>query len=159
MAIYMKMNGAEGNVTSKGYEGWIQLESLDNGISRRIQARVGQTGNRERTIPSFQEIEITKHIDPSTYFLYQTACCDQTISEIEIHACSTDTEVSPYAKYILNHVMISHYQEVMDADKQPIEMLRLNFTKIQKTYMARDAMNKPQNPATFGFDLTTAKKL
>src|SRR3989339_322873 len=133
MAIYMKMNGAEGNVTSKGYEGWIQLESLDNGISRRIQARIGQTGNRERTIPSFQEIEI--------------------------HACSTGTEVSPYAKYILNHVMISHYQEVIDADKQPIEMLRLNFTKIQKTYMARDAMNKPQNPATFGFDLTTAKKL
>jgi len=159
MALFMKINGMKGNVTSQGYEGWIQLSSLDNGVHRKIATNVGRTADREGSTPSFQEVEITKDIDSSTPSLYQYACEGQAIPEIEIHACSTGKELSPYAKYKISNVMISGYDEAVLDEEAPFEKITLNFTKIQKTYISRDSNNKPQSPTTFGYDLEQAKKL
>ena len=159
MALFMKINGMKGNVTSQGYESWIELLSINNGVKRQISTRVGRTADREGTTPSFQEVEITKNIDASTPQLYQAACVDQAIPEVEIHACSTGKELSPYAKYKFSNVIISRYYETIHNEKYPVEMLKLNFTKVQKTYISRDSSNKSQSPTTFGFDLETAKKL
>ncbi len=159
MALFMKINSMKGNVTSQGYEGWIQLTSMDNGVKRNINTNVGKTTDREGTKPSFQEIEITKDIDSSTPGLYQYACEGDALTEVEIHACSTGQSLSPYAKYKLSNVIVSSYHEAVFGEEHPFEKLTLNFTKIQKTYISRDSQNKPQSPTTFGFDLEKAKKL
>ncbi len=159
MALFMKINGVKGNVTSQGYEGWIQLSSMDNGIKRNMATKVGKTADRESTTPSFQEIEITKDIDSSTPTLYQYACEGHSMTNVEIHACSTGQTLSPYAKIQLSNVVVSSYHETILGDEQPFEEITLNFTKIQKTYISRDSQNKPQSPITFGFDLEKAKKL
>ncbi len=159
MSIFMQIKGVKGNVTTKGYEGWIQLRSFDNGVKRNITSQVGRVTDREGAKPSFQEIEVTKNIDLSTPALYQDACEGTSIPVVEIHVCSTGAELSPYAKYKLNNVVISRYNEVVLGEEHPFEIIGLNFTKIEKTYISRDSQNKPQSPVTFGYDLETAKKL
>lgn len=159
MAIYMRINDVTGDVTTKGYEGWILLSSIDNGVSRAIETKVGRVADRDNAVPCFQAVELTKKIDLATPKLYQYACEATVMPVVEIHLCSTGKELMPYAKYQLHNVMISSYHESAIGEEHPHEIIVLNFTKIQKSYIQRNAQNQIGNPMTFGFDLEKAKRM
>lgn len=70
--------------------------------------------------------------------------------------CSTDKEIQPYVKYLLENVIVSSHYNYMSSGAVPLESLTLNYTKIQKTYIGRDSSNKPLSPNTTGYDLEKA---
>lgn len=159
MAIYMKAKGFSGNVTAKGYENWIELDSVDFGVKRAITTRVGRVSDRERGTPDFSEAEVLKRLDASSNELFQSVCTGSAIPTLEIHLCSTGQTIQPYVKYLLENVIVSSHYNTVVSGAVPYERFTLNYTKIQKSYIGRDGSNQSLAPHTTGYDLEKAGQI
>src|SRR6185295_14966275 len=71
MAIYMKCAGIDGQVTAKGHEKWIELQSCQFGVGRGISSATGSDANREASAPSVSEIVVTKVTDATSPLFFQ----------------------------------------------------------------------------------------
>jgi type VI secretion system secreted protein Hcp len=57
MAIYLKLGGVEGEVTTKGFEKQIEIMSASFGTARNIASAARKTNNRETSEPSQSPFE------------------------------------------------------------------------------------------------------
>ena len=71
MAIYLEIEGIEGNITAKGFEKMIEVSSFNWGVGRAISQNTGRMTNREASRPSISEITLTKVVDKATPLLVQ----------------------------------------------------------------------------------------
>ena len=70
VSVYLKVPLIDGEVTTEGFRGWIELNSLQYGVSRNVSSGAG--GNtRESSAPNIGEIVVTKHFDKASAKLYQ----------------------------------------------------------------------------------------
>ena len=67
MAIYLEIEGIEGNITAKGYEKMIEVSSFNWGVGRAISQNAGRMANREASRPSISEITLTKVVKQHHY--------------------------------------------------------------------------------------------
>lgn len=162
MSIYMRVQGIEGNVTAKGHEKWIELNSLDFAASRNIQTRTGKTSDREATLPTVGEVVVSLDMNKASPNLFSEACVGKA-KTVKIDVCQTGTEnAKPYLEYTLNNVLFSSYEVRInnnDSHGAPEEVLTLNFDKIEMKYIPFDEKNNPQSPIPTGYDLTTGTKV
>lgn len=160
MAIYMKIDGLDGSVTSKGHENWIELETFSTGLARHVSTEVGRVVNREGSVPHFSEVQISKRADKSSQLLFEKACKGAALPQVLIDICATDSDLKPYSQYKFSKVILSHYNDsAFGQDHGSIEYIMLNFTQIEKTFTPRDIDNKPLSPVTAGYNLQRAEKL
>lgn len=164
MAIYMKLDGINGNVTAKGYEKWIELESIDFSVSRHIDTKPGKVTDRESTRPSVSEFSITKLMDSATPALFTEACVGKSKKTVLIHCCQTGDNINPYMEYTFNNVIISNYHVNLEIPAEgkkayPHETVSLNFDKIEMKFIPYDEAHKAQSPIPAGYDLSTAQKI
>lgn len=164
MAIYMKIDQIPGGVTAKDHEEWIALESLTFHVDRLLSTDPGRIADREGSRPAFSEIEITKLMDRSSPLIFGEASVGKAKDEVVIHVCQTDNYLNPYTEITINHVIISHYEINMQYQREearhvrfyPLEVVRLNFDKIELRYTPYDSENRPQSPIPAGYDLRQA---
>jgi type VI secretion system secreted protein Hcp len=167
MAIYMKIKGIDGHVTTKGYEKWIELDSVGFNVNRSLSTTTGNVTDRERTKPTLSEIAIIKDIDKTTPDLFSAACGTRengkAIDEIDIHVCHTSGDsVKPYIEYTLNNVLLSNYQIQGDnkcEKARPQETISLNYDKIQMKYTSHDEKHGAGSPVRAGYDLSAGTKV
>lgn len=159
MTMYMQIDGIKGDVTISGYQGWIEIEGFDLGVGRNIKVRPGQIQNREGEVPNFQDVTIIKQIDKSTPHLFIQSCTGKAIPNIHIHACSTGETPKPYLKLTLNKSLISKYKRHAIKGVKPVEIIKLNFTKIEDTYIPYDSSQNAGSPIKSGYDLETMTKV
>jgi type VI secretion system secreted protein Hcp len=157
--IFMQIQGVEGNVTAPNYKGWIELDGFDFGVERNVSTKVGQMSDREGTTPRFSEVEIIKRLDKASNDLFTKTCGSKAIPQVNIHICSTDSLLTPYAKYALSDVIISAHNTSAAAETVPQELLSLSYAKIERTYITRDKANKNLAPDTVGYDLVSAQQI
>jgi len=161
----MKMDGAEGNVTAKGYEKWIELSSLNFGVKRSINTKPGKVADRESTRPTVSEVTLTKEMDKSSPALFTEACVGKAKPKVEVHLCQTGENISPFMQYTLENVLVSNYSVNHSSDDNqrktgyPTETVTLNFDKIEMKYTPYDEQHKAQSPIPAGYDLNTAQKI
>jgi type VI secretion system secreted protein Hcp len=69
----------------------------------------------------------------------------------------TATDLDPYSRYELEHVVIGNWSASSGGDR-PIEALTLNFTKITYVHYPMDQKGvKAADPTRVGYDLATAR--
>ena len=153
----MKLKGIDGEVSAKGYERWIELYDIDfGGLHIPMDNVVGKNQNRVNSKPRLGDITITKPLDTSSTRLFDRAHDAQSFPEVEIHYVTNGNPPIKYASYILHNVLLSNYSERhTGSGDRPIEMLALNYLKIEKTYIPRGSDNQPKNPMIIGYDLST----
>jgi type VI secretion system secreted protein Hcp len=154
-AIYMKVEGIKGDVTVKGFEGYIELNSAQFGVGRGISSPTG--GGREATPPSFSEMNISKVTDGTTpaLFLETVAGSGKTVDILFTRTLGTGQEVTYYA-ITLSDVLVSGFSQSSGGDL-PSEALSLNYSKFQMTYTPYDAKGTKGIPIRAGYDLSTGK--
>ena len=131
MPIYMKYGKMKGDVTAKGHEGWIELQSAQMGVHRNITSPSGRGVNRDSS-PAVQEIVITKYQDSSSTELFREGMWGGG-ADVEIHFLKTD-DPNPYLVIKLKNTLIANYSvsgHGGDIHGRPMESLSLNFTSIE----------------------------
>lgn len=170
MSIYLKFDDSKlkGNVSAEGLQDFIELESFDFNILRKMNTHPGVTTDREGTKPSIGEVLVTKRSDQTTPILFQEATTGTAIAQAVIKFVNTGKDLTEYLTITLSNVIISQYTLVdtipqantdgttMQKDK-PIEKIALNFDKIEVKFTPYDASHNAQSPVCAGYDLKTAK--
>ena len=148
-AIYLKLGTLEGDVTVKGYEKWIQVDSVQFGVGRSISSPTG--GTRDASAPSVSEVTLTKPMDKSHPGLFSRAvgaAGGSSGETAQLYFVRTGNNgLETYYKIDLSEALVSGFS-VSSGGDLPFESLSLNFTKITVTY---------SNLAPAGYDLKAAK--
>ena len=159
MSIYMQIPNTQGNVTAKGFEGWVELSHLDFSAKRNVLMKVGQQTDRDFNAPHINEMTIIKNVDKSSPFFFESLLNGRTMDTITMAICKNGSDAKVLSQYILHDVMVSYYEEQVDgmSEKGGQECLSLNFTKIEKRYTPYDTQGKAEAPISAGYDLSTAQ--
>jgi len=161
MPIYMQIQGIDGDVTAKGYEKWIALDSVNFGVTRDIKTRTGNTHDREATLPTVGEMAVGMEMNKTSPNLFTETCVGKAKS-VKINICQTSDQAKPYLEYTLSNVLFSNYQVSASttAEKStPKETVNLNFDKIEMKYTPYDEKHNAGSPIPAGYDLTTGVKV
>jgi type VI secretion system secreted protein Hcp len=156
MAVYLKYEGIDGEVTQNDHVKWIEVNSFQFGIGRGISTPTGNAANRESSHASVSEVVVSKVMDSSSTKIFTESATGSTGKKVEIHFVSTGDPGLTYAQYTLEDTLISGYSLSSGGDR-PTESISLNFTKIEFKMTPYDDKNKPGTPVTVSYNLATAK--
>jgi type VI secretion system secreted protein Hcp len=157
MAIYLNVDGLEGDVTAAGHESWIECTSCQWGVGRSISTPTGSSQERESTAPSISEVTIAKNMDKCTPKLFELACVG-TSKLVKIDFVQTGEQLDTYMAYELENSLISGYSVSAGTDR-PVETVSFNFTKLVMKYTPYDNEHNPGSPIPAGYDVSLGKKV
>jgi type VI secretion system secreted protein Hcp len=146
----------KGGVTEEGHADWIELNSLQWGVGRRLSAPVGGATNRESSAPSVSEITVTKGNDAASVKLLDEALQGEGKTVIIDFAKTDKGKLEVYLTYTLTNCMVSGYSVSSGGDR-PSESLSLNFTKVEFKNTPMKSANEPGSPETVTYDLALGK--
>jgi type VI secretion system secreted protein Hcp len=156
VAIYMNWDGVPGDVTTSGFEKWIELTSFQWGVGRGIGSAMSGQASRESSIPSVSEIVVTKRMDGSSPGLWTDSVAGQLNTTVKIAFTTTSQgATTQFLNYELTNTGLSGYSLSSGGD-MPTESLSLNFTKVVWSFTGTDP-SVSGTPVTQGYDLSLAK--
>ena len=156
MPIYMKFGGIEGDVTTQGYEKWIELNSFQYGVGRSVSSGGGGR-TRESSAPNVSEIVVTKHFDKASAKLYQDSVAGTFDTKVEIKMnTTTKNKTETFLTFELSDCGVSSYSLSSGGDA-PMESLSLNFIKIMVTPTPLDKSGQIKKGDVVSYDLLAMK--
>lgn len=161
MAIYMELTLGKvikGDVTAKGYEDWIELDSMSFGASRDVSMEVGAMKNREFGMPYIQAIACSKQLDASSPMLVQKALASMEAGKATICFVRTgDGDPDKIGEFKLEQVVISDYSFAGSMGGRPSESMSISYGKIEINFEGADKENKNGTNIKVAYDLVTGK--
>jgi type VI secretion system secreted protein Hcp len=152
MPIYLNLDQIQGDVTTQGFEGQIELASFSHGLSLPLSTTDGRLDATGR--PSVGEINVTKATDRASVRLIEAALMAKVLGKAQITFTRTERDIFvAYLVVALTNARIFSVATSSGGDR-PMEQLSLVCEQISWTYEpgAREAV-------TFGYDLLNAKAL
>jgi type VI secretion system secreted protein Hcp len=129
--VFLKIDTIPGEVTEKGREGWIKLNSALWATARAISSPTGGAGDREASKPSISEVVVTKSIDSTSSKLFLAAVAGEPTATPVILEVVDDTTLQVYYRLTLDNVMVSSQSNsAATGATKGDESISLNFTKI-----------------------------
>ncbi len=160
MTIYLNLTGIHGDVTSRGHENWLAVSSVNHVYNRMSNNMIaGHTMDRSPSAPRLGEFEVVRFVDKASPIIFQHFCKATNIEQVKIDIVKTNSTLTPYLQYSLTNVLVSSINRFHDGEENPIEVITLNYTKIEEKFTSYDSMQKAQSPVTAGYDLQTAEVL
>jgi type VI secretion system secreted protein Hcp len=154
--IYMEFKGVEGDVTTKGYEKWIELNSFQYGVGRSVTSGAGGK-SRESSAPNVSEIVITKHFDKASAKLYQDSVAGTFDTKVVIKMnTTTKNATETFLTFELTDCGVSSYSLSSGGDN-PMESLSLNFLKVMVTPTPLDKSGQIKKGDVVSYDLLEMK--
>lgn len=156
---FLKLEGVEGESTRSGFEGQIEIESVDFGAENPTSAGAG--AGRGAGKVSVRPISITKLADSASTNLFQACCTGKHFpkGKITFHRAGGDEAVD-YLVWDLEKVYISQYQINGSAgmDERPREQITLDFGKIEITYTPQTETGAKGSPKVASWDKLKVSK-
>lgn len=150
MPIYMNIEGIVGEVTAKGYEGSIELDSFSWGLNQAGTGAVGGGGGAGKV--SFQDLHFEASSSKASPQLAKSCATGQHLQKATLSAIKGERG-GEYYTIKMNDVLISSYQAAGAGDEGPEESVSLNFAKIEFDYKPQKADGSLDEPVVFSFDL------
>jgi type VI secretion system secreted protein Hcp len=159
MPIFMHYEGIEGNVTAKGFEKWIEVNSFQFGSGRGISTPTGGAENREASAPSVSEVVVTRLMDKASPKLFEESLIGSDGKVVKIVMTRTGKELAKLCEYKFEQTLVSGYSVSSGGDGAPSESLSLNFVKFEYSYTGSDAAGKDATAMKVAYDIGQAKTM
>jgi len=135
-AIYVKIPGLQGDVTTKGYEGYFTADSFSFGVEREMKESGEKGGTQDINIGvgELQECTISKSLDSTSSHLAQFAINGNSIgtAEIDFVEVGGSGEATTYLKYKLDRVFVKSWSTSADADDRPTEEVAFVYAGLEE---------------------------
>ena len=157
MALFLKYGSIKGEVKSTGFDGWIELHSVQWGVGRGISSGAGGQSKREASAPSVSEVTLTKTMDNASPELLKEALGGKLSTKVEIALTRTDKggKHVAFQTYTLSDAGINNYSMSSGGD-HPTESISLNFTKIESKHVSLSSDLQPVTKS-FSYDIPLSK--
>jgi type VI secretion system secreted protein Hcp len=152
--VFMKMGTISGEVTNKGFEGYIRLDSFQWGMARSISLPSGAT-TRDLATPAISELTVSKAVDKTSAAIFLNAVGSTPISTVTLVLSDTVTGTILYQLTLSDVLVSSQSHSGAENGDRATENISLNFTKIKI-----ETFNSGSTTATgtAGWDLTKNTK-
>lgn len=155
MAIYLKFGNVKGNVTAKGFEKQIAVDSAQFAVSRNVTMESGNLSNRESAKPQLSEISLSKKADSSVAAIFKEVVTGASGQEATLTFVRTGKDgLKAYMSYVLTNCIVSSYSITAQGDAEPSENISLSYSKIVVSYTDHDATNKAGSPMRVMYDVS-----
>ncbi len=152
----------DGECTLYKFENFIELLSYSHGVSNSIQPTTGDTG-RTSGRPNFQDLTVTKKLDPTTPILNHCCAIGQNLGTTRLHLVRKDASASSYHVsstitymiYEMTDTIISSISVGSGDGSIPVETVSLNFGKITWMYQLQDPSTDAKGTVSHFWDLAT----
>jgi type VI secretion system secreted protein Hcp len=159
----MQLDGINGEVSSKGFEQHIELDSYSFGVSKKVNQIAGNVTNREGSIPTFSAFTVTQKVDPTSPVVFQNIVKSSLIKTVVIKCAATDGRL--YHTITLSDVLVSSYNEDWAAvtssenhiTPKPIATITFHYNKIEVQFTPLGKDHKAGSPVSAGYDLELAQ--
>lgn len=155
MPIFMHFDGIDGNVTAKGYEKWIEVNTFQFGAGRGISTPTGGAENREASAASVSEVTVTKAMDRASPKLFEAGLIGDAGKTVKIVMTRVGKELKELCIYKFEETLVSGYS-VSSGGDNPSESLSLNFVKFEYSYTGSDTTGADAAKMKVGFDIGKA---
>jgi type VI secretion system secreted protein Hcp len=154
-AIYVWVQGIQGEARDKDHNNWIDAESITHQIKQSGSMHVGGGGGRGKV--QFGDIMLAKKIDKATPKLNLLCANGKHIPEviIEMTASYTDVGRVTYLQYKLERVLVTSVDTTFTAlEKNPdTEKVTLSFGKITCIYTEADEKGRKRGNIAYSWDV------
>lgn len=156
-AAYIKFEDVDGEALAATYQGWSDLESVNQLITREVDPETGQLRQA-----ALADIHCTKVLDKASPQLARATIMGKVFQTVEIHLTRNSAVPgegqTPYLKYKLEDVIISSYNLNGNASFNAVnrESLALNFERITMTYIEFDLDGNVVGTVEFTWNKQTA---
>ncbi len=158
MAIYVRIDGLTGPVTTGGYKGCFELASFEIGVDRAL---IQATGGKmvESSTVELSPITITKTLDKASTKLFEQSISGVRIKTMVFEFTTTAPKsVDTYLTYNLTNAQFKSYQAI-STGSVPVEHIEIMYDTIaMKTSFLSDK-GTPDTPSTTGWSLLQNKAL
>jgi type VI secretion system Hcp family effector len=132
---YLRIEGIPGNVTVRGYEGWIEVNDFEWGVLQPAAAPTGASRTAGRA--SFEPLVVIKAVDQATPLLALGCAAGTHYREVEL-VFFTAGSTTPSGAVKLGDVMIAALQAGRGDTPAATETLSLSFARIEWSFIAVD---------------------
>jgi type VI protein secretion system component Hcp len=159
---FMKFPGIKGDVTVKGYEGYILVEDFHIETSKSLKSARGHAQHRKGGKLNISEVSIIKAYDQSAPQLLQKTLTCKTAEKDPVSIVCVTPDNQKYLEITLTGVIVSSYDFIYDHEGLRTiglpwvdfaEHLTLNFTEIEKKFTSHDATGKGGGSISASHDL------
>jgi type VI secretion system secreted protein Hcp len=161
MAIYLKIDGIDGESTDDKHRGWIEVFSFSWGLSQTGEAAHGTGGGAGKV--SFSDLNVVKKLD-STSPRLMLACASGkhfpaaqlVITSDSRKAAALSLKLGAVAGLKMNDVLVTSFQNGGSSGEVPTESLSLNFSTVDFATVSVDPETGQTNgPSEVLWDLRT----
>lgn len=155
---YLKIDGIEGESTTKGYEGWSDIEAFSQSIH---QADGGATGAaRRRSAAVLEDMILVKEMDQSSPKLQEAVSSGKHFPKVEIHLTTTSGGGARvvYCSYELKNAMITSYNLSGGREEVPTEELAIDFEEIKVVYTKYDSRGRKTGNVEYSWKVEKGTK-
>jgi type VI secretion system secreted protein Hcp len=155
--MFIKIEGIEGESADAAYRGWIEVESMQWGVS--VPA-AGGGATRVRSQSEFSGLAVTKRVDKSSPYIYQAAASGRAYPEgvLEVRRVGSGSAM-PYYRIRMQGVRVSSVSTGGSGSGAELsEQVTLNFSQIEWTYTPMDAAGRSGGEITTAWDLDARRR-
>jgi type VI secretion system secreted protein Hcp len=152
---FLKLDGVDGSSQDSNHQGWIDVLSFSEGLSKTTAVSV--TGRGEGK-DSFSDLTVLTRVDKTTPALFLDAASGKVIQTAELEVVKPDGAVLDYK---LSNVVISSVSDKGSAgDSTPLEQVSLSYSKVAWDYAAPpNADGTPGNLVSASSSLSSLNQL
>jgi len=130
VAIFMKIEGIEGQAADSGHQGWIEVDSFSYGVSRPVGATEAAT---------HKGLTLVKGMDKASPFLYLHCSNGRPLDEVVLEITRTVGDDVSIQEFRLRRATVTSGQaSAASGAKQVTERLMLCYESIAWTYVKVD---------------------
>ncbi|MBM3753102.1 MAG: type VI secretion system tube protein Hcp [Acidobacteria bacterium] len=130
--LLMHIAEAPGECTQKGYEKWIQLESISDGLTNQRAGDRSHSGAASQGKVFLQDLVVSMNVGLHSAILQKHAANGKHVKEVKIVSLATVNDGQhEYLKITLTDVMVTSYQMSQGGHEgaMGVEQVSFNFGK------------------------------
>ena len=162
MAIYLKIDGLTGDVTSGAYKGYMHVQSYSWGFSIPVSGGGGTGANRQTPGKvAMSPLHLTKTQDSTTATLMQKSFAGTPFAtaNVVVTRMIKGSEVE-MCRYDMTDIILQDYQTGgSEGGENPTESLGLNFAGVTISQTSTDASSASKGPVRASWNLAKQEQL
>jgi type VI protein secretion system component Hcp len=163
MALYLKFDNLQGDVTEKNYKNYSTICALNfPAISTGCANALGRSEYHAGGLPHFSTIQIIKPLDSVSLLLASAASCGRVFKEVTFvdTGAQTSDNQTPFLQTVFKNVRISYYaKKHWGEGVTPCEIISFTYSSYTDRLTGKNADGSYKTPQAAGFDLEKIKAL
>jgi len=156
--VYLQIEGINGESNDEKHKNWMELESVDWGVTQPTAGTVSTAGGHTIGRAVFNSVRITKAVDLASPKLMELAAQGKTIPKVRLEFFRADGGGAvKYYEMVLENVLVSSNKKSYGGSGLLIDQFTLHFTKITEKYTQQKIGGGVGGSTVGGWDLAANK--